>query len=120
MDIKWESNSRVKDFAGRGLIDPKDIIKRTQTDKFPMETATVRMANVRAKEPFVTIHFRGKGQQRSNTFNNYSWIAAPTMRVNWGGGWSYNTYGVNGELDGRMDFTEVDRIVKQVAQIIES
>ena len=88
MQIKWESNSRVKNLAGQGKIDPEDIIKRTQTNNFPAESATVRMAKVREQEPLVTIHIRGVGTKRTNSFNNYSWISSPVMRVNFGGGWN--------------------------------
>ena len=118
MKIKWESNSRVQNLAGQGKIDPEDIIKRTQTNNFPAETATVRMAKVREQEPWVTIHIRGAGVKRTNNFNNYSWIAAPVMRVNFGS-WA-NEYCVSGELDGRYDFADVDQVVKEVATILKS
>ena len=117
MDIKWESNTRVKNLAGQGKIDPKDIIKRTQTDKFPVESATVRMAKVNAKEPHVTIHIRGAGTKRTG-YNNYSWISSPVMRVTYGD-WG-NQYTVSGDLDGRYDFADVDQVVKQVVQTLES
>ena len=118
MQIKWESNSRVKNLAGQGKIDPEDIIKRTQTNNFPAESATVRMAKVREQEPLVTIHIRGVGTKRTNSFNNYSWISSPVMRVNFGGGW--NEYCVSGELDGRYDFADVDQVVKEVADTLKS
>ena len=118
MEIKWESNSRVQNLAGQGKIDPEDIIKRTQTDKFPAETATVRMAKVRAKEPCVTIHIRGAGVKKTNNFAKYSWISASVLRVTYGD-WG-NEYTVSGELDGRYDFADVDQVVKRVVQTLES
>ncbi len=118
MQIKWESNSRVQNLAGQGKIDPEDIIKRTTTDNFPAETATVRMAKVREKEPWVTIHIRGKGTSKTNHYNGYQWTSCSTMRVNFGS-WA-NEYCVSGELDGRYDFAEVDQVVKEVADTLKS
>ena len=118
MKLKWESNSRVKNLAALGEINQEDIIKRTTTDRFPEETATVRMAKVREQEPFVTIHIRGKGTARTNHYNGYQFTYAPTMRVNFGGGW--NEYGVSGELDGYYDFDDVDEVVKKVADTLKT
>ena len=70
MKIKYESNTRVKGLVGTTL-NPDDIIPRTTTDKFPAETATVRIAKVRDKHPVVTIHFRGKSHTKSYNYWDY-------------------------------------------------
>ena len=118
MKLKWESNSRVKNLAALGKINQEDIIKRTTTNNFPAETATVRMAKVREQEPWVTIHIRGEGKERTNNYNNYKWFACTTMRVNFGS-WA-NEYCVSGELDGRYDFADVDEVVKEVADTLKT
>ena len=112
MKIKWETNSRVKELAADGLINHEDIIPRTNTNNFPSNTATVRLKDVRAKRPWVTVHIRGEGQSKTNNYNNYTWIHAVTMRVNFGH--EYRDYSLSGELHGALDFTEVDEVVKKV------
>ena len=112
MKVKWETNSRVKRMAAAGLIDPSDIIPRTTTDSFPENEATVRLKDVRAKRPWVTIHIRGEGQSRTNSWNGYTWVHATTMRVNFGH--EYRDYSLSGELHGALDFSEVDQVVKEV------
>lgn len=52
------------DLVNRGKIDFEDVIERTQTANFPAGAATVRLAKVREKHPFVTIHIRGKSDIR--------------------------------------------------------
>ena len=49
MIIKWEKNSRVNRLVAEGKIRDEDVISRTQTDNFPAEAATVRLAKVRDK-----------------------------------------------------------------------
>ena len=49
MIIKWEKNSRVNRLAAEGKISDEDVIARTQTDKFPVDAATVRIQNVKSK-----------------------------------------------------------------------
>ena len=63
MKLKWETNSRVKSLASMGLIQSEDIIDRTSTDKFPSNTITVRLKDVRAQKPWVTLHVRGEAKQ---------------------------------------------------------
>ncbi len=80
MKLYWESNSRVKFLVETGKIEPDSVIKKTQTHKFPVEAATVRMHRVRDKHPVVSLHIRGNAQ-------TYGLGSAPTCRVNFGGEW---------------------------------
>ena len=85
MNIKWENNSRVQRLYSEGKIEQDDIIKRTQTDKFPAEAATVRIQRLKDKTPTVTIHIRGKSVKRQYTpYNGNPTIyeCADTCRVN--------------------------------------
>ena len=113
MKIKWEKNSRSVYLADKGKIKGEDIIPHTTTDNFPAEAATVRLSNVRAKQPFVTVHIRGKEKQHSNQW--HSWNYATTMRVNLGGHHS-ETQGVNGELDSDLTFEDVHSAVEEVKE----
>ena len=115
MEIKWESNSKVKHLSGLGLIKRENIIPRTKTKDFPADCATVRMKNVRSKRPWTTIHIRGETAQRTN-WSGYNYVHAPTMRVHFGH--DYRDYSVNGELHGALDFSEVDQVVKDVRKIM--
>ena len=112
MNIKWETNTRVKSMAQEGLINEEDIIPRSRTGMFPQDAATVRIKNVASKRPWVTIHIRGEGQSKTNSWNNYTWIHATTMLVNFGH--EYRDYSVSGELHGAIGFAEVDQAVKKV------
>ena len=118
MEIKWESNSRVKSLAAEGKINQEDIIEKTQTHRFPTKSATVRMARVREKKPSVTIHIRGEGTTKTNNFNNYSYVYSNVLRVNFGD-W-LDVCSVSGDLDGEYDFSDVDKVVKKVADILKS
>ena len=104
MKIKYESNSKVKGLVGVTL-EPDDIIPRTTTDKFPAETATVRIARVRDNSPVVTIHFRGKPHKKSYNYWDYqnnvqkteSYEGANVMRVGFLLG--TDTFWSNGEVE---------------------
>ena len=115
MKINWEKNSRVVGLMAEGKIKHSQIIDRTSTDDFPEEAATVRLANVRAKKPFVTVHIKGK---KKSHHQYHSWDYSTTMRVNLGGedgGYA----GVNGELDSDLTFEDVHNIVTKVKTAME-
>ncbi len=116
MNIKWENNSRVGRLLAEGKIRDEDIIQRTSTDNFPEEAATVRIANVRAKKPFVTVHIKGKKKAHSSQYN--SWDYSTTMRVNMGGS-HCDWKGVNGELDSDLTFEDVHNVVTKVKTAME-
>ena len=115
MNIKWESNSRVKALAAQGKIKDEDIIPRTQTEKFPAETCTVRIARPREKVPYVTLHIRGKLKKKTNTYNNFSWDWVETCRVNFGGHLD-NTMNSNGVLDEDYTWQDVHNLVEEVKE----
>ena len=123
MIIKWEKNSRVNRLVAEGKIRDEDIIPRTQTDKFPMEAATVRLAKVKEKNPNITIHIRGpKEQTKSWNGNAFEW--ATTCRVNFGGlHWQTNnanmTMSSNGELHEDYDWQDVHNVVTRVKEAME-
>jgi hypothetical protein len=121
MELKWESNSKVKSLCGEGKISPQDIIPHTTTDKFPAETATVRMAKVRGENPHVTVHIRGKSRQRAY-WNGGTYECASTCRVNFGGTWQGNPNTVmdsNGELDENLTWLDVHNVVSKVKDVME-
>jgi len=118
MKIKWESNSRAKALADDGKIDREDIIKRTTTDNFPLETATVRLHRVRDKIPYVTLHIRGKAKGRTNYAGN-TYTYAPTCRVNMGGMYSPETMDSNGELGADLTWLDVHNLVTRVKEALE-
>ena len=117
MEIKWDSNSRAKHLAAIGKIKYEDIIPRTQTDKFPFEAATVRLAKVREKRPFVTVHIRGKG-----TKSQWGGYYGPTCRVNFGGSWQGKTNDFmdsNGQLEEGLTWLDVHNVVEKVKAAME-
>ena len=114
MNIKWENNSRVQRLYAEGKINQEDIIKRTQTERFPVEAATVRIQRVKDKTPTVTIHIRGKSKMQKNSWNNFTWDAANTCRVNISNDWKTGTMSSNGELDEDYDWQDVHNIVVRV------
>ena len=117
MDIKWELNSRVKSLAAHGKIKHEDIISRTQTENFPAETCTVRMAKPREKVPFITLHIRGKSKKKTNTYNNFSWEWAETCRVNFGGSYD-SAMCSNGILDEDYTWQDVHNLVEKVKEVM--
>ena len=121
MKLKWESNSRVKRMASEGVIDGENIIERTTTDKFPPATATVRLANVRAKKPHVVVHIRGKSRQRIMSWNNQTYECADTCRVSLSNLWHGVDFGMssNGELDKDLSWLDVHNVVERVKKAME-
>ena len=112
MKLKWEKNTRVMSLVNQGKIDFEDVIERTQTDKFPFEAATVRLAKVREKNPFVTVHIRGKG-----TKSHWGGYYGPTCRVNFGGHWQGKTNDFmdsNGQLEEGLTWLDVHNVVEKV------
>ncbi len=118
IDIKWERNSRVMALVAQNRIDFDDVIPRTQTDKFPSETCTVRMARMNEKIPFITLHIRGKGVTKTNTYNNYTWTNSHTCRVNFGGSYD-STMCSNGLLDEDYSWQDVHNLVEEVKEVME-
>ena len=102
------------DLVNQGKIDFEDVIERTQTDKFPFEAATVRLRKVREKNPFVTVHIRGKSQQ-----SQWGYSFAPTCRVNFGGHWqgTPNEFmDSNGQLEEGLTWLDVHNVVERTKQ----
>ena len=123
MIIKWEKNSRVERLVAEGKIRDEDVISRTQTDKFPMEAATVRLAKVKEKNPNITIHIRGPKEQ-TKSWNGNAFEYATTCRVNFGGTqWRSNTANMtmnsNGELHQDYSWQDVHNVVTKVKAAME-
>ena len=105
--------------VNQGKIDAKDVIERTQTANFPAGAATVRLAKVREKHPFVTVHIRGKSDIRKHSWGTYE--CAPTCRVNFGGSWQgkVNTaMDSNGDLDENLTWLDVHNVVERAKQAL--
>ena len=118
MNIKWESNSRVKSLVLDGRIKDEDIIPRTSTEKFPPETCTVRMARPREKVPFITLHIRGKSKQRTFGGMNHAVECAETCRVNFGGNYD-SMMCSNGNLDENLSWLDVHEVVERVKETLK-
>ncbi len=118
MKIKWESNSRAKALVADGKIKGEDIIPRTQTDNFPAETCTVRMAKPREKVPFITLHIRGKSKQRTYSWSQGTYECAETCRINFGGNYN-NMMCSNGNLDEEYTWKDVHNLVEEVKEAME-
>lgn len=115
MKIKWEKNSRVLNLAAQGKIHPDDIVDRSRTDEFLDEVATVRMHKVREKDPFVTVHIRGKHKTHTRPWG--SWNYANVCRVNFGGPHT-NTMCSNGDLDEDYTWQDVHSVVEKVKEVM--
>ena len=118
MNIKWESNSRVKSLVLDGRIKDEDIIPRTSTEKFPPETCTVRMARPREKVPFITLHIRGKSKQRTFGWMNHAVECAETCRVNFGGNYD-SMMCSNCNLDENLSWLDVHEVVERVKETLK-
>ena len=123
MELKWESNSRVKSLIGRGIEDG-DIISRCTTADFPQCTATVRLHQVKAPNPVVTIHFKGESKPHSYNYwdhtkqkvRSHTVDRANTLRV------QFRTDGVDFSSTGDMDFSdlpEVNSMVNRVKGVLD-
>jgi len=115
MKLKWEKNTRVMDLVNQGKIDFEDVIPRTQTANFPYEMATVRLAKVREKHPFVTVHIRGK------KIDNGLYSYGPTCRVNFGGHWkgTPNEFmDSNGQLEQGLTWLDVHNVVEKTKKAL--
>ena len=100
--------------ANMGLIQSEDIIDRTSTDNFPANTITVRLKDVRAEKPWVTLHVKGKERK---------WIGPlgiefypKTARIHFGH--EYNDYSLSGELDGELSLKEIGEALGKVKQVM--
>jgi len=104
------------DLVNQGKIDFEDVIPRTQTANFPYEMATVRLAKVREKYPFVTVHIRGKA-----TKSQWGIYYGPTCRVNFGGSWqgkANNFMDSNGQLEEGLTWLDVHNVVERTKQAL--
>jgi len=121
MKVKWERNSRVLSLLAQRKIHPDDIIHRTTTDNFPAGMATVRMTNVREKNPHVTVHIRGKSKKRTYWHGGGTYECASTCRVNISNMWSGQDFGMssNGELDPDLTWLDVHNAVMQIQETME-
>lgn len=120
MEVKWESNSRVKSLVRGGKIKIEDVIPHTTTDNFPAGAATVRLARVREQNPHVTVHIRGKSRQRPY-WNGGTYECASTCRVNLGGHWQgtpNEKMDSNGELDKNLTWLDVHNVVTNVKEVM--
>lgn len=118
MKVNWVTNRRVKEMAARGIINDEDVVPRGSTANYLANTATVNIKDVAAPKPWVTIHIRGAEQKQTNPHYGMSWIAATTMRVNFGH--EYKSKSLSGELSQELDFGIVDGVVKQVEAAMEA
>ena len=120
MEVKWESNSRVKALVRGGEIKIEDVIPHTTTDNFPAGAAPVRMAKVREQHPHITLHIRGKSRQRPY-WNGGTYECASTCRVNFGGTWqgkANTAMDSNGELDEGFTWLDVHNVVTKVKEVM--
>ena len=115
--LYWEKNSRAVSMANQGKIEHKDIVSRSRTDEFLDEAATVRLHRVRDKNPFVTIHIRGKNKQQTNS-HGFSWRYAPVCRINLGGSYT-NTMCSNGDLAEEYNWQDVQNLVEKTKTALE-
>ena len=99
--------------AAQGKIKFEDIVARSRTDEFLDEAATVRMHKVRDKDPFVTVHIRGKNKTQTRPWG--SWNYATVCRVNLGGGYT-NSMCSNGDLDEDYTWQDVHNVVEKVKE----
>jgi hypothetical protein len=113
--IFWEANSVVR--RNRNL-DPKQIIAKTQTHKFP-EGVTVRTHSIRNK--VTSAYFHGQVHQRSygSGTNRVTYgvvdskliVTLPMKSVHNGRDYSYS---FNGNMPNDMTFTEMGQILEYI------
>ena len=119
MVIKWEKNSRVNRLAAEGKISDEDVIARGSTENFPADAATVRIQNVKAKNPHVVVHIRGKSKPRTMSWNNQTYEMAATCRVTLASQWGSDMRCSNGDLDEDLNWLDVHNIVTRVKEVME-
>ena len=101
-----------------GIIDSNDIIKRTTTDKFPVDAATVRLAQVANDSPWVTVHVKGK-EKKGKDWTGGDMVWATTMRASWGLQYKA-TANLSGELCEHLTFEDVHDAVTEVKKAMEA
>ena len=116
MKVYWERNSKVRNLLNQGKITDKDVIKKTTTDNFPVEAATVRIQGVTRKHPFVSVHIRGQQFQRK--YSGGSWNCQPVMRVNMGSEYYEDTHGLSGDLPKGVSFLDVHNVITKVRETL--
>tara|TARA_Y100001938_G_scaffold11015_1_gene13743 strand:+ start:200 stop:559 length:360 start_codon:yes stop_codon:yes gene_type:complete len=117
MKIYWERNSKVKNLLNQGKISDEDVIKKTSTDNFPTDAATVRIQGITRKTPFVSVHIRGETFQRTYG-NGRTWNCQPVMRVNMGSEYYEDTHGLSGELPKGVSFLDVHNVITKVRKTL--
>ena len=117
MKVYWERNSKVRNLLNQGKIANKDVIKKTTTDNFPTEAATVRIQGTTKKNPFVSVHIRGEIFERDWGGGN-SWNCQPVMRVNMGSEYYEDTHGLSGELPKGVSFLDVHNVITKVRETL--
>ena len=115
--LYWEHNSRVNHLKSRGEIKESHVIKRTQTDSFPKNAATVRMRDIASNKPWITVHFLGEVKSQTTNWRAGGWTFHKAARVQYGR--DYNGYALSGDLDEDFSFTQVDEIMKKVKKVLE-
>ena len=100
----------------QGKITDKDVIKKTTTDNFPVEAATVRIQGVTRKHPFVSVHIRGQQFQRK--YSGGSWNCQPVMRVNMSSEYYEDTHGLSGYLPKGVSFLDVHNVITKVRETL--
>ena len=116
MIIKWEKNSRVNRLVAEDKISEAHVIARTQTDKFPADAATVRIQQVKDKNPHVVVHIRGKSTKRQYNGNIQTYEYANTCRVTVSSHWGSDTMCSNGDLDEDLNWLDVHNVVVRVKE----
>jgi len=112
--VFWEANSAVR--RNRNL-DPKQIITKTQTHKFP-EGVTVRTHSMKKK--VTSAYFHGQVQRSygsgTNRVTNYGAVESKmivTFPLNGWHGKDYS-YSLKGNMPKDMTFTEMGKILEYI------
>jgi hypothetical protein len=116
MKLYWERNNKVKNLLNQGKISDEDVIKKTTTDNFPNDAATVRIQGLTKKHPFVSVHIRGQQFQRK--YGGGSWNCQPVMRVNMGSEYYEDTHGLSGDLPKGVSFLDVHNVITKVRETL--
>jgi hypothetical protein len=105
--VFWEANSTVR--RNRNL-DPKQIITKTQTHKFP-QGVTVRTHSMKKK--VISAYFHGQVKQRSyGSGSNHSKLIVTFPMKGWNG--EDYSYSFNGIMPKDMTFTEMGQILEYI------
>ena len=111
----------MEELVGAGKINQEDVIRRSPTNEFPEGKATVRLRDVRAEKPWVTIHI--KSQHNPNLTQN-GWMywnchQSQTTRITFGGGWGTDVFNFNGYLQDAAPMKAIPQIIAEVKEALE-